>query len=230
MYIHTYQYRARKHRTTARKRKSEESEIMYRGGWAGICSFKVPCKYYAFIYGKYVCVCVCVCVIYAYLFIRFFKNLCLHTYKHTYIQGAKETSLDLTTDGDCTITVYVRRGSLIMSNTDKTEVRCGDVVVFRSPSERYGRLNNGDRDQAVATLTAGIDGLDCLVLTGKPLNEPVLAQGPLVHADEESFRKSAQCFNSIGREGYWDHTITDEEWKIHCKNLDLQQVITNSGI
>ena len=44
-------------------------------------------------------------------------------------------------------------------------------------------------------ITAFIYLSDALVLCGKPLNEPVIWQGPLVMADEESYRRSAETFN-----------------------------------
>lgn len=109
--------------------------------------------------------------------------------------------LNLSADKDCTVTVYVRRGSLIMENGNKTEIRAGDLVIFRPPSlqtiaiSQLDNRNIDNTDQAVAILTPGLAGLDALVLTGKPLNERVIFQGPLVLADEESFRKSAQTFN-----------------------------------
>ena len=102
------------------------------------------------------------------------------------------STLDLSTDMDCTMTVYVRRGSMILDDVGKTEIRAGDCVIYRQSASDSAQRGT---EQGTVSLTAGASGLDALLLTGKPLNERVIWQGPLVMADEESFRRSAEGFN-----------------------------------
>lgn len=102
------------------------------------------------------------------------------------------SKLDLSVNIGCTMTVYVRKGSIIMDDAGKSEIRAGDCIIFResgSSSEQQGA------EQGAVRLLTGAGGLDALVLTGQPLNERVIWQGPLVLADEESFRRSAEGFN-----------------------------------
>jgi redox-sensitive bicupin YhaK (pirin superfamily) len=132
------------------------------------------------------------------------------------VAGAgKDVSLGVTDAGECTMTVYVRSGSLLAAGE---EVRAGDLVVYR--------LSPGEGAPASVCLSAGGDGLEALVLTGEPLREPVLWTGPLVQADQEGLARSARVFNSIGRGSYWEHTISDAEWREHCRVIRLQDVIT----
>ena len=118
------------------------------------------------------------------------------------------SAVDLNTEMGCTVTVYVRKGSIMINNGER-EIRAGDCVIFRTPTLPAtssspvgadecieGSANDKETFNQVAfSLTAGSNGLDALVLSGKPLNEPVIWQGPLVLADEESFVRSARGFN-----------------------------------
>jgi quercetin 2,3-dioxygenase len=112
---------------------------------------------------------------------------------HVSMREAHST-LDLNTDTDCTMTVYVRRGSVVLDDEGKSEIRSGDCVIYRQSTS-----NSAQRGTGTVSLTAGAGGLDALLLTGKPLNERVIWQGPLVMADEESFRRSAEGFNRYGQ-------------------------------
>jgi redox-sensitive bicupin YhaK (pirin superfamily) len=125
------------------------------------------------------------------------------------------SSTIINTEAGCTTIVYVRRGSMILEDGEKVEIRPGDCVIFRPPDSSsarsstspnsISRTSSGSSSSSSSsssnsalqsvTLTAGVAGLDALVLTGKPLNERVIFQGPLVLADEDSFRRSAEGFN-----------------------------------
>ena len=130
-------------------------------------------------------------------------------------EGSSAVELQVGGVEECSMTVYVRRGSLLDGGE---EVRSGDLVVYR--------LRPNESVPATVRLTAGTDGLDALILTGVPLKERVIWSGPLVQSNEASFQKSAQVFNTIGRGSYWDYTISDAEWKQHCQKLRLQEVIS----
>lgn len=106
------------------------------------------------------------------------------------------STLDLSADTACTMTVYVRRGSLVLDDASKSEIRAGDCVIYRQSASDSARRGT---EQGAISLTAGAAGLDALLLTGKPLNERVIWQGPLVMADEDSFRRSAEGFNRYGQ-------------------------------
>lgn len=119
-----------------------------------------------------------------------------------------DSCIDMSTEVGCTVTVYVRKGSMMIDNGER-EIRAGDCVIFRNPTRPTSSSSSGagggdedsesmsdkDINQVAFSLTAGASGLDALVLSGKPLNEPVIWQGPLVLADEESFVRSARGFN-----------------------------------
>lgn len=60
-------------------------------------------------------------------------------------------------------------------------------------------------------------GADFLVLSGKPLNEPVVASGPWIATSTRELEKAYASYNA-GKMGFpWDHNLTDEEWLLRCK-------------
>ena len=50
-------------------------------------------------------------------------------------------------------------------------------------------------------------------------------RGPLVQASVDAWQASAEVFNSIGAQGYWDYKLGDSEWREHCRRLHLQETI-----
>ena len=50
-------------------------------------------------------------------------------------------------------------------------------------------------------------------------------RGPLVQASVEAWQASAEVFNAIGAQGYWDYKLGDSEWREHCRRLHLQETI-----
>ena len=86
--------------------------------------------------------------------------------------GSDSGSNSKSDSGECSVTVYVRRGSLLVG---ADEVRAGDVAVYR-----LGRAGAGAGVPEYVEVTAGPDGLDALVLTAAPIDERVLWSGPLV--------------------------------------------------
>jgi hypothetical protein len=103
-------------------------------------------------------------------------------------------------NGECSVTVYVRRGSLLVG---EEEVRAGDVAIYRL----------GPAAAAAAEVFAGPDGLDALVLTGAPLNESVLMSGPLVQVRQSSARLTSSSSRFL-------HLITNETFLVWCRRTN----------
>ena len=78
-------------------------------------------------------------------------------------------------DPSYTAFIYVIEGS---GATDSSSIKNGTLVLF----------DTGDN----ISLTAGNDGLRVLLLTGKPLNEPVAWQGPIVMNTQEELTTAFQ--------------------------------------
>lgn len=105
--------------------------------------------------------------------------------------------------------VYVRRGSLITPGSEE-QVDLGDYAAFDTTMSKEIRLEAGER------------GLDCIVLMGRPLNEPVVWRGPFVQTSEADIMDKAKVFQDPSVDVYWDHNLSDEDWLLHVKKLDLQ--------
>jgi redox-sensitive bicupin YhaK (pirin superfamily) len=131
------------------------------------------------------------------------------------------SALSISAPGDSSICVYVRQGSLCdVASSGKTglqEVEIGDMIM-------YGQSAPQSSQHASFRLTAGSSGADVLLLIGKPLNEPVVMRGPFVAASEQDLVESATAFQVAGDVGaFWEHTLTDDDWKAHCARLNLQR-------
>lgn len=142
--------------------------------------------------------------------------------------------------GAVTAAAYVRRGCLSSSSSSSSSpvddhdkgrglasssrmaFDQGSFVIFR-PSEKEELSSLCGR---VMTVTAGADGLDALLLLGEPLGEQVIWQGPFVQRSERDLLRSARAFEGIGREGFWDHQLSDPEWERHVEELRLQETLT----
>jgi len=132
-----------------------------------------------------------------------------------------QSNIILAVPSSGSLLIYVRRGSLDCG--DAGEAQLGDSVTYlplRSVSP------TASEQTSTCSIQAGSSGLDALVLIGETINEPVMWRGPLVHANENDFRTSAECFNSIGTSAYWDHGTSDSAWTEHVKRLRLQETVT----
>ena len=143
-------------------------------------------------------------------------------------------------DGQCSFVAYVRRGlaqlpAAAAEGGEGRGARMGDLLLFeqgggagtaeeREEEEEEEKRGEGEGEGAsvFAELVAGPRGLDALLLLGKPLREPVMMQGPFVHASEQGYRRAAAAFGQMGNGVYWDHTATDEDWQRHTRAVDLQ--------
>jgi len=128
-----------------------------------------------------------------------------------------------------TFLAFVRRGSAVVK--DSNLVRMGDMLLFRceydnndlsSASERA--KEEEEEEEACGELQAGSAGLEALLLLGEPIDEPVVMQGPFVHASERDWRIAANAFSApgLGESAYWSHRISDQEWMAHVKRTNLQ--------
>ena len=123
------------------------------------------------------------------------------------------------------IAAYVRKGSLCFTQDSKDSCgESGDILYYRDNTIEKGTTEEVQVDITLPLLS-GPDGADILLLLGIPLGEPVVWGGPLVHANEEDYTRSARAFNTIGRESFWDYNLKDEEWYQHVQKLKLQEKI-----
>jgi redox-sensitive bicupin YhaK (pirin superfamily) len=124
------------------------------------------------------------------------------------------------------VVAYVREGACIPGQGKEwveAPVTPGDVVVFRS--SYHSSTSEPPPSRASFTVQADETDkrpLDVLLLIGDPIKEKVVWQGPLVHANEEDYARSAQIFNGLGPNAYWDHGTSDAAWRRHVEDLDLQ--------
>jgi len=132
-----------------------------------------------------------------------------------------------TNEENKSIFVYIRRGSLLINNfnntTEKEEVLAFNSVVFLPSSKSLK-----EEKERSFVLQAGENGFDGLVLIGRPLNERVFWRGPFVQSDEEGLYRSARRFETAGgNSAFWEHTLSDEDWRNHCQRLQLQNQMDN---
>lgn len=122
--------------------------------------------------------------------------------------------LDSPINAAATMAVYIRRGSLIVKDSSEgsTEAFAGEIVTFGSSS---------------STLQAGnsCGSFSGLVMIGQPLGEEVIQRGPLVAASTSDLIRAAQPFQLLGSDIYWDHRISDDEWRKHVQSIKLQEIL-----
>lgn len=116
-------------------------------------------------------------------------------------------SLTIPNEFDYSCMIYVRRGSLLL---EKECIGHGDYVQILSNT---------------AQLQSGENGLDCLILIGEKLQEPVVAGGPFIQTSTEKLRLKYEAFNIPGLDYYWDYKLPDREWKKFIERLALQRRI-----
>jgi redox-sensitive bicupin YhaK (pirin superfamily) len=145
-----------------------------------------------------------------------------------------------------TFLAFVRRGSAVVNANAaggaEAVVRMGDMLLFKCDNDNNNNVRqreydddlsrssaseperDKDEEQACGELRAGSAGLEALLLLGKPIDEPVVMQGPFVHASERDWRIAANAFNApgLGENAYWSHRISDQEWMSHVQRTNLQ--------
>lgn len=139
---------------------------------------------------------------------------------------------------DSSVVVYIRRGSLILEDSvngmdvgsslksdnqpTRREIFPGDMVIYKSRDSR----RNGVQELSSVNLKPGDNGLDCLILIGEPLKEPVVMGGPFVASSEEEYYRQARAFERVGRNAFWDFKLADKDWLEHCAKLSLKELLT----
>lgn len=123
--------------------------------------------------------------------------------------------LDAPMNAGATMCVYVRRGSLIVQDGSgqSLEAFAGEIVSFD--------------DSSSTTLQAGSSSGDFsgFVMIGQPLGEEVIQRGPIVAASQSDLMKAMHPFQLLGGDIYWDHRISDEEWKSHIQKTRVQELL-----
>ena len=122
------------------------------------------------------------------------------------------TCQNIVTPPGASCVVYIQKGALTLpSPRGVDEVSMGNLAIFKRSTA-----------ESTAIITAGSDGLECLVLIGSPLAERAIMGGPFVAASENELNRIANVWSSIGRAAYWDYLLSDDEWTKHIKSLNLQ--------
>jgi redox-sensitive bicupin YhaK (pirin superfamily) len=175
---------------------------------------------------------------------------------HINIPFDKNVNLQLRIESTCGI--YVRRGSVIngrdndeeystniLPSDNQKEHFSGSLLTllshqfqstkkqsYLSESDTEGIKNDSTQsfEYGSFNIQAGGNGADILLLTGKPINEPVVMQGPFVHSSVESWKQSAILFNQLGSNAFWDYKLSNQEWLQHCRKLNLQDILGKSLI
>jgi redox-sensitive bicupin YhaK (pirin superfamily) len=116
-----------------------------------------------------------------------------------------------------TAVLYVRQGSLDIAGTTVPVHHTAYLETVRTTSE------------VVVTTTNPNEGVDFLFLAGRPLKEPVAAQGSMVmnHANEINQAYRDYELGYMGQP--WDHKLTDEEWKRHVQLNPCRYSYTDSS-
>lgn len=117
--------------------------------------------------------------------------------------------------------IYIRRGSLMVEeNGEQVEAFPGEIVSFDTSESA---------ERALATLQSGTSCGDFsgLVMIGQNLGEEVIQRGPFVQASNADLARAARPFQSMDNI-FWEHTISDAEWKDHVNSMRLQEVLRQS--
>ena len=140
------------------------------------------------------------------------NNMCESTISILQLKLEALSSIVLNSDSDVSTTIFVRRGSLLVGGEE--DITMGNYIKVN---------NNIDSNDFMYTISAGSQGLDCLVLLGKPLNEPCLFQGSYVQSEEKKLMRNFKIFSDINM--FWDHSISDETYRKHINEINLQNRI-----
>jgi redox-sensitive bicupin YhaK (pirin superfamily) len=130
-------------------------------------------------------------------------------------------SIALSFAANCSCVLYVRKGSLKIDK-DTAELRYGHICTYEKSTVFS---SNDESAESSISVSAGDEGLDVLILVAEPLQEPVVMSGPFVMNSEEAYLSKAKAFNYMGRNGFWDYRISNEEWQQHIKALNLQKLL-----
>jgi redox-sensitive bicupin YhaK (pirin superfamily) len=116
-----------------------------------------------------------------------------------------------------TAVLYVRQGSLDIAGTTVPVHHTAYLETVSTASE------------LVVTTTNPNEGVDFLFLAGRPLKEPVAAQGSMVmnHANEINQAYRDYELGYMGQP--WDHKLTDDEWKTHVQQNPCRYSYTDSS-
>lgn len=139
------------------------------------------------------------------------NNMCESDISIMQIKLAPNAQLLVNSDPNVSLTLFVRRGSLVLGN--------GEEIIYGN----YMKVSNDDSEELNTLLTSGNRGLDALVLLGKPLYEPCYFQGAFVQSDEKKLRRSYKIFSNPDL--FWDHTTNDKSYREHIDRIKLQDRI-----
>lgn len=138
----------------------------------------------------------------------------------------KGVSVDITAKVDDSFALYVRRGSVEIptegDGAKELEALPGELIKFTTSNDEKATTGN-------VVIKAGGRGLNALLLIGEKLREPVLMRGPFVQATQDDLVMAAAPFQALGNSLYWDHTISDSDWREHTQKIRLEDIIERFG-
>jgi redox-sensitive bicupin YhaK (pirin superfamily) len=113
-----------------------------------------------------------------------------------------------------TVILYIRQGSLEIAGTTVSvhhtaylEAAGGDELVIVSNSK---------------------EGVDFLLLAGRPLLEPVAAQGSMVMNSAGEINDAYRDYQAGFMGQPWDHKLTNDEWKAHVQKYPCRYQYTDT--
>ena len=119
---------------------------------------------------------------------------------------------------DCSFACYVQRGNMKLDGVDVGETRMGNIITYES---RNGE--SASPRSSIAVIESGDEGLECLILIGKKLQERVVMGGPYVASSEAGYNHVARAWRAVGNDAFWDFRLSDDEWRRHINKIKLQE-------
>ena len=115
-----------------------------------------------------------------------------------------------------TVILYVRKGRISVAGT---------VVDVHHTA--YLEASTGN-DSLLEIVNDNNDSIsDVLVLCGKPLNEPVVAQGSVVMNTQQELQQAYVDYQQGAMGVPWDAGLTNEEWKAHIAQYPCRYPYSN---
>lgn len=138
------------------------------------------------------------------------------------------TELTFHVPSGSTCLMHLRQGSFIdlgqiqqgdtTDNTKLSKAKNGDLITYDTSSS----FQTTGENMSEVTLKAGPQGASALVCAANAIKENVVNRGPFVLSTENELLNVMRYFQIPELSYFWDHKLSDDDWKTHIGNLDLQ--------